>query len=110
MAFPGVSKTYANLTRWVQDATTVINNTLQGKTNNVALWTLDANQSSTTFTDTRIGFESHFGFQPTTANAAAEIGGGTLYVSETGRKNNEVTVVHANAVSTDRTFRVSIIG
>jgi hypothetical protein len=80
----------------------------RGKSNNTDLWTLDANQGSTTFTDERIGWDSAIFFMPTTANAAAELA--TLYVAESGRVNGSVTVTHANDANADKIFRVAIIG
>lgn len=72
------------------------------------LVTLTANAASTTITDARIRFDSFIGFQPTTANAAAELGAGTLYVDDSGRVNGSVTITHANNAQTDRTFKVLI--
>lgn len=80
----------------------------QGHLNNVGSVTLTANATSTTVTDTRAGNNSFIGFMPTTANAAAEIGGGTLFVSTRGKQ--QFTITHANAVSVDRTFTYSILG
>ena len=80
----------------------------RGKSNNTDLWTLDANQGSTTFTDERLGWDSSIFFMPTTANAAAELA--TLYVAESGRVNGSVTVTHANDANADKIFRVAIIG
>lgn len=81
-----------------------------GKTNNVIVATLTANAVSTTITDARITAGSWLGFMPETANAAAELGNGTLYVADSGRVNGSATITHANNAQTDRTFRIAIIG
>lgn len=108
--YPAVPGFTGNIPSWIQRASTVINNILQGKMNVSTTLTLDANAASTTITDARIGFETHVILTPTTANAAAELGNGTLYISETSRVNGSVVVTHANNAQTDRTFRVSYIG
>ena len=80
----------------------------QGKLNVVGSVTLTANAATTTYNDSRIGGESWIGFMPTTANAAAEIGGGTLYV--TARADGSCTLNHANNAQADRSFDTLIIG
>jgi len=45
---------------------------------------------------------------PTTANAAAELAAGTMYVSS--QTTEQATITHASAGSGDRSFRVLIIG
>lgn len=72
------------------------------------LVTLTASVASTTLTNPLIRFDSPILLQPTTANAAAEIGAGTMYISETGRVNGSAVIVHANNAQTDRTFRLFV--
>jgi hypothetical protein len=45
---------------------------------------------------------------PATANAAAELGNGTFYVS--GVANGSFTITHANSATTGRTFFYAILG
>jgi hypothetical protein len=45
---------------------------------------------------------------PTTANAAAEVGNGTMYVSSVGL--NTFTITHANSATTGRIFLWAILG
>ena len=78
---------------------------LAGRT---GLLTLTANAASTTLTHPMIRFNAPVGLMPTTANAAAEIAAGTMYVSETGRINGSLVVTHANNAQADRTFRYFI--
>jgi hypothetical protein len=93
----------------------VVNRINQGKINAVyssagSDFTLTANAASTTLTDARLSVFSHVSFEPMTANAAAEIGAGTMYVTAANRNNGSFVVTHSNSAQTDRTFRVSIIG
>jgi hypothetical protein len=91
-----------------------INSLLQGKMNAVTTLTLTAGATTSTITDARITNNSFIGFTPTTANAAAELGNGTLYVSNrmsgTGNTIGNATITHANNAQVDRTFIVLIIG
>lgn len=69
--------------------------------------TLTASAASTVVTDPRAGFECVLHFMPLTANAAAEIANGTMYVS--AQTNGTFTVTHANNGQTDRDFRYSLV-
>lgn len=86
----------------------VVGSIMQGRTNNTTEITLTANATSTTLSDARLTVQSVVSAVPLTANAAAEKGNGTFYVS--ARNNGSVTWTHANNAQTDRTFAVSIIG
>ena len=88
----------------------VLNRALRGGLNNSGTVTLTASAASTTLTDARIGYDSAVHLTPTTANAAAEIGAGTLYIAESGRANGSVVITHANNAQDDRTFRFTIEG
>jgi len=95
---------------WLRNAAPAINDLMHGHSNNSGTVTLTASVASTTLTDDRLAWSSAVVLVPTTANAAAEIGNGTLYISETGRVNGSVVITHANNVQTDRTFRFLIQG
>lgn len=106
-SFPGVRAALTDLNLWARDVTEWSRRVMNGKLNNTALWTMDANQAATTFTDERLGVETQVVFEPVTANAAAIA---RPYILETGRVNGSVSVVHANDANTDKTFRVSFHG
>jgi hypothetical protein len=72
------------------------------------LLTLAANSSSTALADARLRFDSTLILVPTTANAAAELASGTLWIPEADRANGVATIVHANNVQADRTYRYLI--
>lgn len=79
-----------------------------GKTSNYGELTLTANQATTEVADKRAGINTVPVLIATTANAAAEIGNGTLYLSASGKQT--FTLTHANNAQTDRTFKYIIVG
>lgn len=93
---------------WVRRIVTTVNNTLAGKMNAVLPITLDVDSPTTTVIDSRISAFSALVFAPITANAAAEIGNGTLYASS--QQSGQATLTHANNGQADRSFRLLIIG
>ena len=80
----------------------------KGKFNVVGEVTLAANSTTTDVTDDRAGNESFFGFMPKTANAAAEIGAGSMFVSSQGKQTFQIS--HANNAQIDRTFTFVLLG
>jgi hypothetical protein len=85
-----------------------INELWQGRSNAVGRVTLTANDTTTVVAAENCGDESEVFLFPRTANAAAEIGAGTIYVSAVG--NGTFTLTHANNAQTDRTFGYVAIG
>lgn len=83
---------------------------MQGKINATGTVTLTANAATTVLTDSRLNRVCAILFDPTTANAAAELAAGTLYVLTANRNDGAFTLTHANAATTDRTFRYLVIG
>ena len=86
----------------------VVNNILDGKVNSTGTFTCAASATSTVVTDFRAGKDSIILLMPTTANAAAEVGNGTIHVST--RAKQSFTVTHANNSQTDRVFGYVILG
>ena len=82
----------------------------RGKINASIDVTLTANAASTTITDARLASTSALLFDALTANAAAELAAGTIYVLAANRTNGSAIITHANNAQADRTFRVLIIG
>ena len=85
-----------------------VNQLIDGKHNAVGSVTLTANQTTTAVSDNRAGTASVISFMPTSANAAAELGAGGMYVSVRG--DSTFTITHANNAQTDRDFEYSISG
>lgn len=85
-----------------------IRDLFQGRSNAVGSVTLTANQATTVVTATNCGASSQPFLMPRTANAAAEVGGGTIYVSAVA--NGSFTITHANNAQTDRTYGFVCLG
>jgi hypothetical protein len=110
MATIGLEHPGADLIHWARRVGRVVNSMLIGKLNCGGTMSLSVNVATTTLVDARIGFQSHIILVPTTANAAAELGNGTLFVPETARLNGSAAITHANNAQADRTFRYSVLG
>ena len=89
---------------------TTVNQILDGRVNSNATVTLTANQATTTVTDFNVGSDSVVLFMPITANAAAAISAGTMYVSAIAPRSNTFTITHANNAQTDRDFKYIVLG
>ena len=88
--------------------TLAINELASGRSNATGTVTLAAGATTTTATAPTCGTGSVPILTPTTANAAAELGNGTLYVSAVGTGN--FTIAHANNAQTDRIFSFVCLG
>lgn len=102
--------TPAHLRRHGQAIGRAVVGLLAGKANNIGTVTLTAGATSTVLSDARLARQSWIGWDPLTANAAAELAAGTLYVAEADRNAGAFTITHANAATADRTFRFLISG
>lgn len=96
----------SSLIRYAADLGRAMRLLFQGKTNNTGEITLTANSATTTFLDSRLTIDSVVVFDPMTANAKADI----PYALTANRNNLQWTLTHANAASTDRTFKYLIVG
>jgi hypothetical protein len=86
----------------------VVNRLNQGKLSCTGTLTLTAGQTTTVVSDARAGAGSIVLLMPLTASAAAEIGGGTTFVS--ARTKGAFTLTHAMGAAADRTFGYAVIG
>lgn len=98
------------LYRHAQQTAAAVKLAMQGRLNAVVEVTLTAGAASTVWSDPRLTSTAAVLFDPMTANAAAELAAGALYVTSANRLNQQWTLTHANAGTTDRTFRALIIG
>lgn len=73
-----------------------------GRSLAVGTVTLTANQATTVVTAINCGEQSQIFLFPKHANAAAELGNGTAYISAVGL--GQFTIAHANAATANRTF------
>jgi len=82
----------------------VVNNAVNGKTNNTGSITLTASSTTTTIADERLGFDSVILLSPLTSNAAAQ----SPYVSS--KLKGSVVITHASSSNTDLNFDYIIVG
>jgi hypothetical protein len=81
-----------------------------GKMEVVGELTLTASAATTAVTDIRVSPQSVIVWHPRTANAAAELAAGTMYITDANMGSGTFTVTHANNAQTDRDFRYAVIG
>jgi hypothetical protein len=79
-----------------------------GRSNAIGTVTLTTSAATTVVTDNNVASGSVPILVPTTANAAAEVGNGTMYISAVANKS--FTITHANSATTGRTFLYAIHG
>lgn len=79
-----------------------------GRSNAVGSVALATGSATTVVIDKNCAAGSTPLLTPATANAAAEIGSGTLYVSAVA--NGTFTITHASSATTGRTFLYAIAG
>lgn len=88
-----------------------VNQALNGKINSYARVTLTANAASTTVNDPRIGADTVIFLMPQTANAAAELKNGTIYIKPSDYVlKTSYKITHANDANADKTYGVLLIG
>lgn len=85
-----------------------INGIIDGRTDNYGSVTLTASTAATVVSEARVTDYSTVILTPRTANAAAELGAGGMYVS--AMANGSFTITHASNGQTDRTFDYSWSG
>ncbi len=81
-----------------------------GKLEVVGELTLTAGAASTAVTDIRVSPQSVIVWHPRTANAAAELAAGTMYVTDANMGSGSFTVTHANNAQVDRIFKYAVVG
>ena len=92
-----------------RDIVTAIRELIRGRSNAVTTITLTANVTTTTYAGPNVNENAEAFLSPKTANAAAALA--TTYTSITRIAGvPTVTITHANAASTDRTFALAILG
>jgi hypothetical protein len=79
-----------------------------GRSNATGSVTLATGSATTTVTTTNCAAGSTPILTPASANAAAEAGNGTMFVSAV--TNGSFTITHANSATTGRTFLYAIVG
>jgi hypothetical protein len=105
---PALAGAVGAILGWLRQARDVINSIMRGKLNCTGAKTLSPGAATTTLADQLIGGSSIVLLQPITANAAAELGNGTLYFDPPAA--GSVVIHHANNAQTDRPFNYVVIG
>jgi len=90
-----------------RDVAEIVNNCVDGKLNVIGDVTLTNSATTTVVTDIRVSAQSYINFQPTTADGAVELYGGSMYVSSQSKQT--FTITHSNNTTT-RSFRYAVIG
>lgn len=98
------------MTSYLRSLRLSIFNIWSGKLNCTGEITLTANAATTVLNRKGLSPQSVVHFDPRTANAAAEIYGGTMYVTTANRTNDSWVITHANNANADRTFSYTVIG
>ena len=91
-----------------REVSSAINLLLEGKLNSIGSFTLTASTTTTTITELRASSDSVILYSPLSANASAEIGNGTIFISARNKQNFVVT--HANNGQTDRNCMYVVLG
>jgi hypothetical protein len=84
-----------------------VNSALRGQSNNSLMVTLGVSVPTTTVVDARISLQTACHLAPMTADAAAEVAAGALFVVP---QAGEAVINHRNAATVDRTFIMSLHG
>lgn len=82
-----------------------------GRSNAIGTVTLATGAATTVVAPTQSGMispSSNIHLMPTTANAAAEVASGNLYISAVAK--DTFTITHTNSATTGRTFGYSVHG
>ena len=79
-----------------------------GRSNAIGSVTLATGAATTVVSDKNCAVGSTPLLTPATANAATELGNGTMYVSAVA--NGSFTITHANSATAGRTFLYAILG
>lgn len=113
LTYPGVPVFNGNnINDWMLHARNTINGCLNGKINNTGTVTLATSTVTTVVTLAlgRLGPDTVILFEPKTANAAAEIGAGTMWVSSRDVATGVFRITNASNTQNDRTFAFILVG
>ena len=97
----------ANTESRIREIVQYIQQLIDGRNNAADSVTLTANAASTTISKDTINGNASFFLTPKTANAAAELAAGTLYVTVSA---GQVVITHANSAQTDREYYYAALG
>ena len=107
---PGTFASFADVTSYARRLWDALHALRLGKLEAVQELTLTANAATTTFYRLGVSPQTGITFDAKSANAAAELAAGTMYVRTADRNNDSFVITHANNAQADRTFHVITIG
>lgn len=107
---PAKITNFNDLTSWLRTFWDSYYQARHGKLDCIGELTLRANEATTVLEDKRLSSQSVVTFDPKTANAAADLYGGAMYVLTANRGNESWTITHPNNANADKSFQYSIIG
>lgn len=107
---PATFRSFADVTTYLRRLLDYMKGVSKGKLECVGEVTLTANAASTAISDVRISKQSVIVFHPRTANAAAELAAGTMYITDANMASGSATITHANNAQTDREYRYAVLG
>ena len=100
---PGINDT-------LKDAIKSIQQLAAGRNNAVGVVTLTPSAASTTVVDKNCAAGTVPILVPTTADAAAELKNGTIFIPRASISNGSFEITHANNTQSDRTFLYVLFG
>jgi hypothetical protein len=106
----GQEQVFRQFIEWIRQIAVVGNGTQAGRTNNLGTFTLATSAATTTLSDKRISAKTVVEYWPTTANASAEKGNGTIYQTYPNTTEGQAVINHANSATADRTFAYLLFG
>jgi hypothetical protein len=107
---PGSFSNFGQVTAYVRRLWDSLHALRLGKMEVVQELTLTANAATTTFNRLGVSPQTGIMFDAKSANAAAELAAGTMYVLAANRSNDSFIITHANNAQVDRIFHVITVG
>lgn len=107
---PTTVTSFSSVTSYLRRLRDALIQVRRGKLECVGEVTLTINVATTVINRKGLSNQTVVIFDPKTANAAAELYGGTMYVLTANRGTDSWTITHANNANADRTFQFAAIG
>lgn len=107
---PGSFSNFIQVQSYVRRLWDSLHSLRLGKIEATGSITLTANAATTTLSRLGLSPQTVVHFDPVTANAAAELAAGTMYVLTANRSNDSFVITHANNAQADRTFSYTALG
>jgi len=103
-------ETMWEMIEWSRQGFEVTNGLMSGAHNAHGLITLTLSVATSTLADRRIRAQTKIILTPHTANASAEFGNGTIFITHPNVTKGQAVINHANSGTTGRTFGYILAG